>query len=278
MKKIIFLFALFLISAQTAYSYELDTSFDNEVRNQYNVEELNEKNLDKIKLPNLPDFPDDELESNLPSLPQLPSVNYQYFPENYTGAVKILKSGARFLVANNRRIYDNFPKGTVVTFYSLEDINYKGIKIPQGTMFRGKVVQSHAPQMTGNGGLIKLEIDEFAYENTMYKINTVISKADDKRIFNGNIKGKRQYWTNVKKANSFGIRTNKKMHKVGREIGQCPVVGVLGIVPKTIGTVVATGNGVVSPFVAAFKKGAHSSIPRGTIFEIKLTNDVKLKA
>ena len=277
MNKIVFLFVLSLLFSQAAYSYELDTSFDNEVRQKYNVEELNEENADKIKLPKLPDLPDDYV-GNLPSLPETPAVNYQYFPENYTGAVKILKSGARFLVVNNKKITDTLPKGTVVTFYSLEDINYKGITIPQGTMFRGKIVSSHTPQMTGNGGLIKIEIDELAYDKTMYKINTVISKADDKRVFNGNIKGKRQYWSNVKRANKFGISTNKKMHKLGSEIGQCPVVGVVGVVPKAVGTVIATGNGVVSPFIAVFKKGAHSVIRRGTIFEIKLTQDVKLKA
>lgn len=275
MKKIVCLFSLLMFSALSAYSYELDTSFDNEVRTKYNLEELNEQNADKIKLPKLPDLPDD-FEANLPS--QTPAVNYQYFPENYTGAVKILKSGARFLVANNKKITDTMPKGTVVTFYSLEDINHKGIVIPQGTMFRGKIISSHSPQMTGNGGLIKIEIDELAYDKTMYKIDTVISKADDKRVFNGNIKGKRQYWSNVKRANSFGIKTNRTMHKVGREIGQCPVVGVVGVVPKAVGTVVATGNGVVSPLIAVFKKGSHSVIRRGTILEIKLTKDVKLKA
>ncbi len=277
MKKIVCLFSLLIFSALSAYSYELDTSFDNEVRTKYNVEELNECNADKIVLPKLPDLPDD-YEGNIPSLPETPAVNYQYFSENYTGAVKILKSGARFLVVNNKKITDTFPKGTVVTFYSIEDINYKGITIPQGTMFRGKIVSSHTPQMTGNGGLIKIEIDELSYDKMMYKIDTVISKADDKRVFNGNIKGKRQYWSNVKRANKFGIQTNKKMHKLGREIGQCPVVGVVGVVPKAVGTVVATGNGVVSPFIAVFKKGAHSVIRRGTIFEIKLTKDVKLKA
>ena len=264
---------MFLCSGVNAY--ELDTSFDEEVRKKYNVEELNELNADKIKLPKLPDMPADEDSADLPKLPQ---HSYDYFPENYTGAVKVLKSGARFLVANNRNLSDTLPSGTVISFYSLEDINWKGIQIPQRTLFRGKIVQSHTPQMTGNGGLIKIEIDEFVYNNTMYKIDTVISKVDDKRIFGGKIKGKRQYLANTKKANRFGVSVNKKMVKAGRKVGQVPVIGILGVVPRAIGAVTLTGNAVVSPAVSVFKKGKHSSIPRGTVFEIKLSGDVKIKA
>ena len=69
------------------YAYELDTSFDEEVRKKYNVEELNELNADKIKLPKLPDMPADE-DYAPADLPKLPQQSYDYFPENYTGAGK----------------------------------------------------------------------------------------------------------------------------------------------------------------------------------------------
>jgi len=112
----------------------------------------------------------------------------------------------------------------------------------------------------------------------MYKINTVISKVDDKRVFRGKIKGQRQYWANTKKATKFGRSVNRTMKKAGSTIGQVPVIGILGVVPRAIGVVTLAGNSVVSPAISVFKKGKHSSVRRGTVFEIKLSEDVKLKA
>ena len=195
----------------SSYAYELDTSIDSEIRKKYNVEELNEQNADKIKLPKLPDLPSDDI-STVPNLPKTPqkAESYTTLSANYSGATKTLKSGTRFLVANSKKLADSLPKGTVITFYSLESVERNGITIPQGTAFRGKIVSSHTPQITGNGGLIGIEIDGIIYNKTLSKTSAVISKANDKRVFNGKIKGKRQYWKNVKKANNFGIKTNKK--------------------------------------------------------------------
>lgn len=276
MKKIFYLIFFCSLICSPAFSYELDTSFDEQVRKQYNIEELNEVNADKIRLPKLPDLPDDS-DFDVPRPPKAETLNLPYFPDNYTGEVKILKSGVKFLAANSQPISDRYKEGTKVTFSNLEELNFNGITIPQGAIFRGTVTSSHLPQMTGNGGLVRLEIDELAYKGNLYKISSSIVKIDDKRVFGGKVKGKRRYIANVKKSNSRGVKFNRKMVKAARKVEKYPVVGILGVVPRACGVVTLGVNGVISPVSASFKRGAHAFIPKGTIFEIKLTKDVKLK-
>lgn len=273
MKKIFCLIFFFSLLLSGAYSYELDTSFDAEVRQKYNVDELNEMNADKIRLPKLPDLPDDD--DFVHQKEQ--SVNLPYFPENYSGEVKILKSGLRFNVSNIQPLSDRYKEGSIVTFSNLKEINFNGITIPQGAVFRGKVTEAHLPQMTGNGGLLRIEIEELIYKDNIYKISSSIIKIGDKRAFGGKVKGKRQYISNVKKANSKGVKFNRKMIKAAKKVERYPVVNIFGVLPRTVGIVTLGVNSVASPVSASFKKGAHAYIQRGTAFEIKLTKDVKLK-
>lgn len=276
MKKIFCLILFFLLSVSVSCAYELDTSFDAEVRTKYNIEELNEMNADKIRLPKLPDLPDDE-DFDVPLPPKERSVNLPYFPENYSGEVKILKSGLRFNVSNEQPLSDRYKEGSIVTFSNLKEINFNGITIPRGTIFRGKVTEAHLPQMTGNGGLLKIEIDELIYKDNIYKISSSIIKIGDKRALGGKIKGKRQYISNVKRVNSKGVKFNRKMIKAAKKVERYPVVNILGVLPRTVGIVTLGVNSMASPVSASFKRGAHAYIQRGTAFEIKLTKDVKLK-
>ena len=277
MRKIFCLLIFLFLFCSSALSYELDTSFDDEVRKQYNIEELNEQNADRIKLPKLPDLPDDS-DFDVPNPPKAQPSNLPYFPENYKGEVKILKSGLRFFVANAQPLSDRYKEGSTVTFSNLEEVNFNGITIPQGAVFRGKISEAHLPQMTGNGGLVRVEIDELAYKGNLYKISASVVKIDDKRAFGGKVKGKRQYVSNLKKSNSRGVKFNRKMVKAAKKVERYPVVAILGVVPRAVGVVTLGANGAISPISASFKRGKHAFIQKGTVFEIKLTKDVKLKA
>ena len=276
MAKIFCLIVFFSLLCSSAFAYELDTSFDDEVRKKYKVDELNEINADKIQLPKLPAIADDS-DFDVPRPVKDETVNLPYFPENYSGEVKVLKSGRKFWVVNSQPLSDRYKEASRVTFTNIEEVNYNGITIPQGSTFRGTIKESHLPQMTGNGGLVRIQIDELAYKGNLYKISSSIIKIDDKRVIGGKVKGKRCYVSNLKKSNSKGVKFNRKMIKAAKKVERYPVVNILGVVPRTVGVVTLGVNGVISPVSASFKRGAHAFIPKGTIFEIKLTKDVKLK-
>ena len=94
-----------------------------------------------------------------------------------------MPKGKKFKVRITSQVSDRTPAGTRLSFVSRYPETATYVTIPSGTVFKGKVTDSHPPNITGNGGLIVIEVDEMVYKGKTYKIDAKISVANEKRIF-----------------------------------------------------------------------------------------------
>ena len=240
------------------YCVDFDDSIDTGIRKDYKVE--------NDELPPLPSYVPTAQEEYAPA-PALP----KYTP---TGKKYILKSGTKVSLTLVNSISDASPRGTAVKFSSLKNITTKdGTTIPAGTIFKGRITNSHKPQLSGNGGLIELCIDEIYFNGIKSNIETKVSLAKSKKIYFNNIKGKRCYWHNCAKALKPGKKVFNATHEAARAMYPVPIVNILSIVPLACGTAVYTVNFVLSPVIAIFTKGGRISLPKGSKFEIKIVSD-----
>lgn len=259
MKKIITTFLIFCISNMTAMAVEFDESIDANIRQNYDVEESS--------LPPLP--------SSIPTM--LPDVE-EITTFNPTGKMYTIKNGTKIKLQSKSLISEWSRVGSKVSFLSKQGIvTQDGTIIPAGTVFKGTITDSHRPQMTGNGGLVELKIDEIYFNGVMSKIDTKVSLANSKRIFFSDIKGKRMYWKNFAKTMKPGTKFFNKTTKCASKMAAIPVINILCIVPIAGGLVFYTLNLVSAPVISAFKKGGSISLPGGTEFEIKFTGSSEIK-
>ena len=111
----------------------------------------------------------------------------------------------------------------------------------------------------------------------MSVINSKLSEANSKTIFNNDIKGKRKYWQNCSKAMTPGNKTYGAMRSAGRDIASVPVLNILSIVPFAIGGAVWLVNASVAPVISVFMKGGSVKLPAGTVFIITILGDNKIQ-
>lgn len=280
MKKVATLILIFLLVSAPVFALELDLSVDEDIRKNYNPSKL-----ENDVLPPLPKSQQGAA-SSVPSTSQpksLPSSSstYQKYPistaaspSRYT--VKI-KKGTKFKVRSNQAVSDSTKRGARISFSSNQNVySNNGILIPAGTVFRGEIIDSHNPQITGNGGLIVMIVDGITYKGSTSRIEAKITKANHKKIFINNIKGERGYL----KGMASSIKPGKKFFNVMmRWTNKLSNLGILVILtPITVisGVVVYGVNVAGSPIFAIFSKGAKIYIPTGSEYEIKLMQDVYL--
>ena len=268
MKKIVF-FTLILqiFTFIHAHAFDLDMTVDDEIRKNYNSSKL-------IK--------DTGIE-NLEPLPELPKsvVNKTTKQENKiqapiqiitSGNTKI-KKGTSFSVKNLSQISDWQQKGCSVTFKTSSTINKKKFTIPVGTVFNGEVIESHQPQITGNGGLVVIRIQSMDYKGQRYPVNAYITRADDKKIFLNNSKGERKDLKTMWQKGNWGRGIFNKMLTLTINLGASGSTLLLSPFPFTYGTICLGLNALTSPICAFFTRGGHVSIPANSDFRIKLLDD-----
>ena len=192
--------------------------------------------------------------------------------DTYKESIKI-KKGKTFQVVNTQILSDNLKKGSTITFVTTATETNKYITIPKGTVFKGTVIDSHTPELTGNGGLLVIKIDSVIYKNNTYPIEAKITLANDKHVFFENIKGKRMYWKNAKKSTSKGKKFYDKMWSKAKKYFKPGIEIIISPIAFVTGTVVYAANIVASPVLAIFTKGGKLSIPKNSHFEIKMLKD-----
>lgn len=271
---------------------DIDASVDYEIRRKYNPNKI-ENDL----LPNLPDKlkNDKPLQSNedftkpynkpVTSQPitkkaQQPTkqqVITQQPPQYKSyGQTLTLKHGTSFTIRNTSTISDKMTEGTKVYFKLPKAIKTKYFTLPENTRFVGVISDSHTPQLTGNGGLIVIRIEKVIINGRTQEISGKVTKANYKRIYFNNIKGKRKYWSNLAKSIAPGKRFNDKMWKSTKKLASEGVTFIFSPFTLASGLIVFGANIVASPVIAIFSKGGSISIPADTAFRIKLTEDVTI--
>lgn len=205
------------------------------------------------------------------------TANNSYYKNNLKNAI-VLPKGKKFKVQLAQSVSSNSPVGTNVKFTSLYPETTTYVTIPAGTSFYGKITNSHKPQITGNGGLIEIDVTRMTYKGRTYQIDAKVSVANGKRIFFNNIKGQRMYLRSIPKTMQPGSKFFGKMWKVTKKLAKNESGVEIILTPFSLltGTVVYAVNAVSSPVLAIFYKGKSITIPANSKFTIQLQEDVSL--
>lgn len=278
MKKIIFLITIMMFCKCQAF--ELDTSVDDEIRRNYNPSAIEQS------LPALPKVtPTNTTTTQAPpktqpvAQPAKPQIVVKKLPTSQidkSTAIRIPK-GTKFKVRSSAYLSDSTRVGARLSFTTLQPVTKRYITIPAGTVFNAVVTNSHPPQASGNGGLLEIAVDGMRYNGKTYYSQGKVTKANHKKIFVNNIKGKRQYWKNVGKQIDKGQKFYKKTRRVSNNLTDNPITLIVAPVPTIVGMGAYAVNLVGSPIIAIPAKGGRLSIPAGSEFEIKLLEDIYLE-
>ena len=283
-----------MLFASCCFAFELDTSVDEEIRKNYNPSAL-EQNLpalprtsptqsqttsttttttSKTTSPTTVPKTQPVAQTTKPQLVVKKMDNdYKY---DKSTAIRI-KKGTKFRVKSNCVISDYQKEGTRVSFTSIKPVTQRYVTINEGTRFNGVVENSHLPQYSGNGGLIVLLVDGIVVNGSTKSVQAKITKANLKKVFFNNIKGKRGYISGISKQVDKGENFYKKTRRTSAKLADNPVGMIISPIPTIAGMAVYAINLAGSPIFAIWAKGSRISIPAGSEFEIKLLEDVYLQ-
>ena len=260
-------FLLLLSLAGQCLAFDLDETVDDEIRKNYNSSKLQN---------------DMQVEESLPSLPEIskykkieaPKAQNNVMPVSMltAGSVKIT-SGTSFDVVNSSKISDWLQKGNTVKFYNRTPIVKKKYTIPTNTVFSGEVLESHQPQISGNGGLVVIRLRSMTYKGSTVPINAYLTRADDKMIFFNNIKGERKYLKTMWQKGNWGRTVFSRMLTMTVNLSGEGSTLLFSPFPVAYGTICLGLNTITSPITAFFSKGGHVSIATGSAFRIKFLDD-----
>ena len=281
MKKIIILVFTGLFFMSPIYSYELDTSIDEEIKQKYNSNKLNEEILPQLPS-NLKNSATSSNSQNSSSA-NVPKTTPTFDTTKAINIIKnntsISKTGTRiprwtkFELKSNSKLSSWLGTNTTIIFTSTNPVYKNNITIPAGTKFSGSVIKTHASQITGNGGLVEIKVTSFNFNNKTIPINAIVTKVNGENIFFNRIKGSRQYINGVKNKVTSATNAYKKGRNVSTKLASNPVGALVSPLP-TIGGFVAGAMGTVSsPITGLLQKGKDINIPAGTLYEIKLLED-----
>lgn len=269
-KKIILSCIITCLLSLHSIAYELDMSVDEEIQKKYNSSKLNYE-----VLPNLPkiDSSSQKTQTSVPKTqPTYSTSAPNVTPVDRSSGIKI-PSGKKFTTKSNRIIADTLRVGTNVSFTTTNPVYTKYITIPSGSRLNGVIVNSHRPQMSGNGGLVVIAINSLTFNGKTYAVSGKITKANYKKIFLNNIKGKHSYCAGVSKQFKKGKTFYGKTKNVAGKMSNIPIIEFFAPIPKIFGALGYGINAVISPVTGLINKGGSISIPAGSQFEIKLTED-----
>ena len=181
--------SMWYLCLPTLAAFDIDTSVDDEIRKKYNT-----KKIEEDLLPPLPDNlkNDIQLKSNenfsKPVLSTSPLKEVKDVQKTKNQHIT-LKKGTKFTVRLTSGVSDKSSVGTKIYFKLSKPIKTKYFSLTENTRFIGVVVDSHSPQLSGNGGLIVIKVDNVTINGRSQEINAKITKANYKNIYFNNIKG-----------------------------------------------------------------------------------------
>lgn len=256
-----------------AVAIDLDMSVDEEIKKKYDTSKIQ---YDMPSLPKVNSTTGSNNSSYSSTATTVPKTSPTYITTvpsvtavDKSSAIKI-PAWTTFKAKSNQQITDRMAKGTKISFTTTENVYKKYITIPSGTKLYGTITNSHAPQNTGNGGLVEIKITNMTYKGKTYALDGKITKANSKKIFFNNIKGKRQYIAGMGKQIDKGEAFYQKTRKTTSKMSNNPILVILSPIPTIVGMAGYSVCSVLSPITAITTKGGHLTIPTGSSFEIKL--------
>lgn len=310
-KKLIIIAIIQAITFMPVFAIDLDYTVDDAIRKNYKVEQGPNTNpvvtpVPKTVTPTSVQQPKKSSSESMPKLPALPKTMTQAKPTQAKPVQTVnkttvkqpiqnisrsaiarttqqtytcipLRKGTEIEISNINAISDKQKVGTNIVFVSDKPVRTPYYTIPQGTKFVGKIVESHNPQITGNGGLVSIEVVTIILANQYQHIDTRITKINDKRIFFEDIKGKHSYWKNTVNKGKWGRNTYKKMKKLSSNLAKDKTTVILSPFTFVYGVALGGISTVSSPVVSIFCKGGSVNLPVGTKFVIKFEKDAKVR-
>lgn len=290
MKKIFSLLFLLNFILQPAFADYLDLSVDDEIRKNYNPNQIEiDKGLpplpkindfDKPKYVNDSKVEEPAVKNTTNTTTYSSSSAYSYTDsEGAKVAYAKMRKGKVFKLKTRCSLSDKMKKGTKVSFLSIYPVTSTFFTIPGGTVFYGEIANVHRPQLTSNGGLVEIDVNALKFNNNIIPINSrvrkVITNGNSKNIFLNKIKGERRFASNTAKSASRGVTSYNKFTKITRNYwkkgGANRIVSPFSYLT---GVCILGGNTILSPVKATFSKGGNLTIPKGSIIEVKLLDDL----
>ena len=188
-----------------------------------------------------------------------------------------LPKGTQIRMVNQSKITDSLYKGQKITFLSTQDINTPYFKIPAKTKFTTKVIDSHKPQLSCNGGLVALRIESALINGYTCPMNAGIIKLKTNNVHFSNLKGEHTYLKTTCKKAKWGQNMYKKWANTSHKLANKGAGVVLAPFPYLGGCVLACASTVSSPVTALLGKGGNLSIPANTTFTVKFYDDAIIK-
>lgn len=272
MKKFLALLLGIIISIMPALALDFDVSVDEEIRKKYDADKLKYDTPATLPKVNSTYTPPTQNASVPKTTPIYTETAPKITKANLKDAIKI-PAGTKFQVRSNLTISDWMQTGSAVSFTTTAPVYKRYITIPSGTKIYGRIEDVHRPQKTGNGGLVVIRITSIIYNGKNYAMNGKVTKANSKKIFLNNIKGKRQYWANVGKQIDKGEAFYKKTRRTSNKLADNPIGLIISPIPTIVGLAGYTAATVLSPLTAITSTGGSLSIPPGSTFELKLLDD-----
>lgn len=188
-----------------------------------------------------------------------------------------LAKGTQVRAINTIKLSDGMYEGQTVTFLTTQEIYTSKFRIPARTKLTARIVDTHLPQMTCNGGLIGIKIVSANINGYNQPINASIIKIKTDNIYFSNLKGKHTYWKTTCKKAKWGQNIFKKWSKSAKKLANKGACIIIAPFPYVTGFVTACASTVTSPVTALLGKGERIIVPVNTVFTIKLNEDAKIR-
>ncbi len=287
-KKIFIILIVWLLGIVPVGAFELDWSADDEIRQNYNPSKLEQEVLPGLpsvlnENPNPQPFTTPVQKTAQPQVQAPPKTTIE---TDYSSGVKRVKAakavkndsysaarirkGTKFKVKSRTSVSDWNTSGAQITFVSTAPVTQRYVSVPIGATFKAEIIDSHQPNAFGNGGLLKIKANQVILNGSAKPIDAKVIRANDKKVFLNNIKGKRGYMRGMGRAVDKGQKFYDKSRAISRKLSNNPIGSILSPVPTVVGGVGYTLNLVVSPISAIWSKGDHITIPSGANYVIKL--------
>ncbi len=264
---IICLFAQYVTAAIFSYEEDIDYSVDEQIKNEYKT-----KQAEEDLLPPLPETYNDDEKYIQQEKVTVPNIQKTVTLNNVI--THKIPAGKKFKVKILNNLSGNTKKNSVISFETIYPTEFAWGTIPMKTRFRGKVMNAHNPQLSGNGALLVLSVTEINYNGQSFPAQGKVIFADNKNIFFNNIKGERQYISNMAKTIKPTSRFYDKMWRSTRRLSRNMPEAILSPFPFLVGGCAYLGGVAVSPMASLFKKGSQLNIRAGEYAIIKITDDV----
>lgn len=267
MKKILLILSLFVFISPKAYS----EIFVDYVPGSINMnEQVQSKPVTTLK---------NNASQKAPSLPSHLSTSKNVSGANQKFSQRVavdIPLGTKLEIKSSQYFSDRTGKNTKLKFVLPYNQSAGSVLLPSGTVLTGHIEQSHKPQITSNGGLIKFVIDDIIYQNVSNEVDTKVLKANSKTVFFNTIKGERKFWKNTIKNANWGYNVCKKSYSATSNLSKKGgLYWIITPFPAIGGTVLFGANAIIAPIIATFQKGGNISFAEGSKFVIKLQEPAK---